>query len=180
MTLARKHKPQNMKQIDRIPNPLPNNVVVVPADKIEMWVQDGRSLIIDRLWEASGAQCNIIAKMMKYRGEDDIVFLKKPTVLKYPVHFEVQKPTWFDGTLCLTSGGEFREATGPYAGRAKAFRSYRSAQKAAKKHNATVVAYWLWQGEYVYEHATIYGVPHELDNYRCLPDTVKELSPRFL
>jgi len=169
-----------MKQIDRIPNPLPNGTFVVPADQIELYDKAECSLIIDRIWEASEAQCDIIAKMMEQRGEDDIVFLSKPTVLKYHVHFEVQKPTWFDGTLCLTSGGEFREATGPYAGRAKMFRSFKAAQKAAEKHNATVVAYWLWEGQYEYEQATVYGVPFELDRYRCVPDAVKWLSPRYL
>ena len=92
--------------------------------------------------------------------------------LKYPIHFEVSKRGLFE-IENLTSKHGFRPAVGMGARHPKRFRSYNSAKTAAKKHDATLVAFWLEEGEYEYNRLTLEG-PHLQPNHiRYLPDIVK-------
>ena len=76
--------------------------------------------------------------------------------LKYPLHYEVARKGYFHIEY-LTSKGGWRSATGMDAGQPKRFRSRKSAEAAAKKHNATAMVYWLLAGQCVYNRHTIYG-----------------------
>lgn len=96
--------------------------------------------------------------------------------LKYPIHFNVCYSGFYDAEY-LTRDGDFRPTSGVSAGTPKCFRSFKAAKAAARKHNATVEAYWLEEGEREYNRLTVFGPLVHRDNVRFLPDIVKTLVP---
>jgi hypothetical protein len=99
----------------------------------------------------------------------------QPT-LKYPIHFEVSKYGLYD-IITLTSKGDFRTTTGMAAEKPKRFRSYKQAKAAAKRHNASLIVYWLEEGEREYNRVTLYGPCLNTDHARYLPDIVRAWLP---
>lgn len=82
--------------------------------------------------------------------------------LKYAPHYEVARKGYFE-TEYLTSKGGWCYASGMTAGKPKAFRSSKAALAAAVKHNASLMVYWLEEGETTYNRFTVYGT-------KLLPD----------
>ena len=82
--------------------------------------------------------------------------------LKYPPHYEVARKGYFEVEY-LTSKGGWCYASGMTAAKPKAFRSSKAALAAAVKHNASLIVYWLEEGETTYNRLTLFGT-------KLLPD----------